>query len=323
MTKLTRVPRPDENALARPSDVRRDQNPALVYLARLGSDAGRRTMRATLDKIADAIAPGQTHETFPWAQLRYQHTQAIRAQLAKRLAPATVNKYLSALRGVLEEAWRLGQMSSEDFQRAKDVKGVKNDVLPAGREIQAAEIQALFEACAEDETNAGVRDAAVIAVLYTGGLRRAEVVGLDLEGYDEETGELRVRGKGNKERLVYIPSSARPLISAWLDVRGREDGPLFWPVHRTGKPFERRMTGQAIWNILEKRVAEASAKTLSPHDFRRTFISQLLDRGADIVTAQKMVGHASVTTTARYDRRGEKAKQEAAELIRVPQRRKK
>jgi site-specific recombinase XerD len=156
-------------------------------------------------------------------------------------------------------------------------------------------------------------------MMYGTGLRRSEVVKLELKDYTKKSGALVIRGaKGGKDRLVYVKGGAARALAAWLTLRSEEPGPLFCPVHKSGKIRLETMTDQAILKILKKRGFEAELEPFSPHDLRRTYISDLLDAGADIATVQKLAGHASVTTTARYDRRGEDAKSKASELLNIP-----
>lgn len=276
-------------------------------------------MRAALDEIAGMVQPGSDARSFPWQALRYEHTQAIRARLAERYAPATANKMLSALRGVLKACWRLGYVSAEEYQRACDIPSVRGTRLPRGRALTQGELRALFEACHQEGGAQGMRDAALLAILYGGGLRRSEVVALDLEDYSPGDGALTVRrGKGNKERIVYLAGGAKRAVEAWLEARGNAPGPLLCPIRKNGTIELRRMTAQAVLLVLQRLACKAHIPAFSPHDLRRSFISHLLDAGADIATVQKLAGHAQVTTTARYDRRGEEAKRGAVELLHVP-----
>ena len=311
-----------------------DQHPAAVYLARL-APGSRRTMATSLDVIAGLLTSYRCNmQTLDWSALRYQHTSAVRAILAELYAPATANKMLCALRGVLKEAWRLGQMGAEEYRRAADLGSVRGETVPAGKELSSGQLHALMDACQRDRGAAGARDAAIIGIMYAAGLRRAEVVALDLADYrsdivrntrsDTESmgtkgkGELVVRGKGRKERIAHLIEGAEAALLDWLDARGTVPGPLFWPVNRGGNIVKRRMSTQAVYNVLRKRAGEAGippSSLPSPHDLRRTFVSNLLDKGADISTVAKMAGHSSVQTTARYDRRPEDAKRRAAELL--------
>ena len=294
-----------------------DQHPVRVYLASL-SVGSRRTMAQALGVIAEIITGGRMDAlALPWNRVEYQHCQAVRSLLAERYKASTANKMLAAMRGVLREAWRLGHMDAETYHRAVDIKSIKGESLPKGRMLSVGEIRALVESC--DPTATGKRDAALLAVLYCGGLRRSEAVALDVGDFDSVTGELRVSGKGNKERIVYATNGAADAITAWVSVRGSSPGPLFLPTRKGGKVLlERRLTAQSVLDILRKLAKRANVAQFSPHDLRRTFISALLDAGVDLVTVQKMAAHAQVTTTARYDRRDEKAKKQAAEMLHFP-----
>jgi site-specific recombinase XerD len=277
-------------------------------------------MQASLNTIARLITGGQADGLAPeWAALRFQHTAAIRAKLAETYAPATVNKMLSALRGVLRAAWRLGQMDAETYRRAVDLERVPGERLPTGRSLTPRKIAAMFAACTNDPTPAGARDAALLALLRLG-LRRQEVASLEVSDYDEAEGVIKVRGKGNKERAVPLMNGAAAAVSDWLSLRGEKPGPLLLQVRRGGWMTRAGISSQAVYSVLAKRAGEAGVKDLSPHDWRRTFAGDLLDAGADLVTVQKLMGHADPKTTARYDRRPEAAKRRAVDLLHVPYR---
>jgi len=298
------------------ADLPLDRHPAAVYLASL-SPGSRPTMRTALRIVAGVVCSGADELTLPWPALDFAHTTALRSRIAARFAPATANRMLAALRGVLRAAFRLGLMTAEQLTRACAIEPVRGARVPRGRALSAGELRVLFESCTGGPAGAA-RNAALLGVLYGGGLRRAEVVGLDLADYDAGTGALRVLGKGNKQRVVFAPVGTRHALAAWVSVRGPEPGPLLLPVTKGGVAVVRRMTPGAIAQVVDRLAARAKVAAFSPHDLRRTFVGDLLDAGADIATVQAQAGHSSPATTARYDRRGDRAKQRAAELLHVP-----
>ena len=176
--------------------------------------------------------------------------------------------------------------------------------------------------CVEDQTAAGARDAAVIALGYGGGRRRAELAGLSLDDVTDEGDDqivVRVIGKRKKERLAYMDNGGAEAIRDWLAIRGDDPGPLFWSGRKGGRVNRGHgMTAQAIRDVIDRRARQAGIEHLTPHDLRRSFVSDLLDAGVDIATVAAMAGHAQIETTRRYDRRGEQAKQRAARSLHVP-----
>lgn len=298
-----------------------DRHPAAVYIASLVSKRSQRVQKQALNVIAEILTNGRADAiSCPWHEIRYQHVQAVRAHLVDRFAPSTVNRLLSALRKTIKEAWRLGYIDEEQYRRAIDVPNIKGQTLPAGRSLPSGEIVALVNTCKHDEGPAGVRDAALIGVLCAAGLRREEIVTLMLEDFDPESGQLIVRGKGRKERTSYIEGGAGRALADWLAVRGNRPGALFIGINKGGAldASLKGLSAQAVYGILKKRGMQSGVKQFSPHDLRRTFVSDMLDAGADIATVAQLAGHASVTTTARYDRRPEEAKRKAAGMIHFP-----
>lgn len=297
------------------------RNPVIVYLASLAKSS-RRPMGQSLEVIA-GIVSGDTVDALhlPWGNLRYEHTQAIRSKLAERYSAATANRHISALRGVLKDAWRLGYMSAEDYQRAidlKQIKGERADQAEKGRHLTTGEFTALLNSCLDDSI-AGARNACMIIFAYTCGLRRAELAALQLADIDLDTCTLTVRnGKGGKERIIPMVDSTCDVLLDWLAKRGRFPGPLFVRVlkgdHLTGEGI----TDQAVYTIFAGIATSAFVKGFTPHDLRRTFIGDLLDSGVDISTTAKLAGHSSVDTTAGYDRLDAKAKRKAVQSLHIP-----
>ena len=296
-------------------------HPAAVYLARLGPGS-RKAQALALGRIARIASGGRADAVeLDWTALGYAECQAIRAELASRYAPATANRHLSALRGVRRECFRLGLISAEELARSADLAGVRGERLPAGRHVSSLELLALFQSCASDPRVAsGARDAALIAVLAGAALRRAEASALDLADVDLGEGSLVVRGKGGRERRAFLAQGGEEAVSAWVDVRGSEAGPLFVGVTKGGTidPGLGRLGPDAILAVLRRRARRAGVADFSAHDLRRTFIGEALEAGADLAAVQQLAGHRSVTTTARYDRRPEAARRQAARRVRIP-----
>jgi integrase len=297
-----------------------DQNPAAVYIASLSTQSGQRSQAQALRVIAQIM--GTDINSLNWGALRYQHTAMIRSQISQAYSSATANKILSALRQTLKQAWLLGQMSVDEYMRARDLEPVTGETVPAGRELTPDEIAALMDACKRDKNrNAGIRDAAMIALMYIGMLRREEITTIALGDYDPQTGKLMLIGKRNKQAAVYATNGAMTALQDWLLIRGSAPGALFVVVNKSGKLDTKynHITPQAVYFMTIKRSKQAGVEDNSPHNFRRTAISNLLDSNqTDVVTISKLARHKNVQTTARYDRRPEEAKKKAANLLHVP-----
>lgn len=316
ITPITDGDHPHPLALSTPLPL--TLHPAAVYISSLGQRS-KRVMRQSLNTSAHLLTNDACDVmTLDWSKVRYQHTAALRAVFIDRYAPATTNRMLTALRCVLKEARRLKQISLEDYEDAIDIKLVKHVTLLQGRALSDQEIAALIENCLNDSSLTGIRDAAMISTLMAG-LRRSEVVSLCLSDFDANIGSLTVRqGKGRQDRLTYLPMGATATILKWLAIRGDEPGPLICAINKHHQVVVRRLSDSSVLEILARRGKHANVAPFSPHDFRRTFISGLLDAGADVITVSRLVGHSDLVTTARYDMRGEAAKQKAVARLKFP-----
>jgi integrase/recombinase XerD len=171
--------------------------------------------------------------------------------------------------------------------------------LPDTLSIQ--EIDQILEAI-DHSTPEGTRNRAMLETLYSSGLRVSELIGLKTSNVHFEVGFLRVTGKGNKERLVPIGRTAlkhiniyREEVRVHLDIKQGHEAFLF--LNRRG----RQLTRQMVFIFLKDLVVKAGIKkTISPHTFRHSFATHLIEGGADLRAVQEMLGHESITTTEIY-----------------------
>lgn len=312
-----------------PSGVGHELNPAWVYIRGLSEGSAQETMESVCKTIA--ALDGRTIDTMPWSSLRYPHVQLIRQKIAPpKYAVSTANKIMSGLRGVLRECMQLGLIGGDDYIRASRVKGFRGSSLPAGRALTVLEVTKLFAAADpanhEEHRASGVypeyfmalRDRAMLSLLYGAGLRRDEAVKVNIGDFSKEDG-VRVHGKGKKERMVPIGPWALSALDTWIAVRTTEAGAILCFVGRYGKiKPSHRLTSQVIADRLIALAKTADIRRLGPHDLRRTFVTLLLDEGADALSVQKLAGHERLDTTVKYDRRAEKAKKAAAAKLPSP-----
>ena len=295
-------------------------HPAAVYLGSL-TVGSERAMRSALNLIASLLTDGECDAmTLDWSRLRYRHTAAVRTALKQKLAATTVNRMLVALRRVLLEAYQLDLIDMTDYNKAIALPSLKTSLGLRGRALSGEEISTLITSCLVNPQPIDLRDAAVIAILRIGGIRRQELARLVLADLDCTTGSLIVqRGKGEKQRIVYLTSEALEIVEQWLTIRGSEPGALICPVNKAGKAELRHFAddGDGIYKLVKARAIKAGVKQFSPHDFRRTFCSNLFDANTDTFTVQQLAGHVSPLTTAKYDRRGEVTKRKAIQGLKL------
>lgn len=307
---------PHHEYLPAPNGAEVPVDPARAYLLSLNSPRSRQTMGSFLGGVARLLG-AESSTTCIWGSLRRHHIMAVTELLRDSgRATATINTYLSALKGVAREAWMLKMMDVESYQHILAVRNLRGSRLPRGRALTTDEIRHLFSVCENDKSFIGPRDAALLGTILGCGLRRSEAVGLKLSDVVTQERALRVLGKGNKERLAYMPTGTWQRLQTWIDeVRGENEGPLFTRIRRFDTLTNDRLTDQAVYHILQVRQTQAGIAKCAPHDLRRTFATAMLDNGEDLITVKDAMGHASVTTTQQYDRRGEKRLQNARERL--------
>ena len=220
--------------------------------------------------------------------------RAIRAWLAwlhdRKLAKSSIARKLATVRSCFRYLARLGVV---EFNPARQVRSPRLPTrLPSF--LPKDESKGLLDAEVE-RSEAGLRDHALLELLYATGLRVAECCGLDLDDVERRRGAVRVMGKGGKERVVPAGDAALGAIDAWLSVRGEGRGALF--TNSRGK----RLGTRSVHRIVKRRARAAGIdRRVTPHTLRHTFATHMLGEGADLRLIQELLGHSRLTTTQRY-----------------------
>jgi integrase len=217
---------------------------------------------------------------------------ALRNRLIADYAPGTANRLLAVTRCVLRAAWRLDLISKDTLDKLLSALFyVKSSRMPRGRSLSWPLVEKLIAAGGSNE------ERALLALMVGCGLRRAEIPLLTWGRVDWRARGtmLRVIGKGNKERLVRIPEWAREHLEALN------------PRHQiaTDLPIFRWRTGAAVRVVVVRTARAAGIGHVSAHDLRRTYFDLCRSSGLDLATIRRSMGHASILTTIRYDKRSD------------------
>jgi integrase/recombinase XerD len=244
---------------------------------------------AWMDKNHAGLEPGLIVKEHLRTYLRDQ-------RIEKRLAPSSIKIIVVALRHFFAHLKREG-IIGHDLSAALDLPRLDR-LLPDM--LSEADVGRLLS-LELPGTPLGLRDSALLEVLYASGLRAGEIVGLRLENYMREEKLLRVLGKGNRERVVPVGEKAVAALDRWL-ARGR---PLLVKPKTGGEIFlgehGRRLTTGRVWQVVREMAKLAGLqKKIWPHLLRHSFATHLLSHGADLRAIQEMLGHASLATTQVY-----------------------
>ena len=222
-----------------------------------------------------------------------------RALEAQGLSPRSRARMLVSVRRFARHLTATGRVARDPSEELISPKLGR----PLPKVVRSGETEALLRAAAADEGPLGLRDVAMLEVLYGAGLRVSELVGLPIPGLDARRGVVRVRGKGGKERIVPLGEPALIAVADWLEhgrpllmKPGRSSEALF--VSRRGTAMTRQNFFQRLRGIAVR--AGVPTDRVSPHVLRHAFATDLLEGGADLRAVQTMLGHADLATTQIY-----------------------
>lgn len=276
------------------------------------AQSSRVTMRYALRRISEdlGILPESGDiEEVPWHTVNAYSLNELLFEWREKINASTIRLYMHALRGIARSCYINGLMPADQYSLLREVKLPRGqNRVGRGRAVERRYREALLASCMNDGRVHGIRDAALIAMFFASGVRRAELASLADEDLDIEAGEMRVRVKGGHVVKKYLAAWAIPFLQQWRDVRrarGRNGGPFFCRIYKGGGLSGKPLTGRGIFYLLEQRSIIAGLPyRVRPHDARRTLGTEILSEHGELI-AQRVLGHANLSTTRIYDKRSD------------------
>lgn len=247
-------------------------------------------LRLFLEYLAPFLAEDLTLEGIDARTIR-EYLAFLRNR--KKYTPSALNRKIASLKGYFKFLEAEGHLKSSPMQRISSAK--EGRLLP--KVMSEQEVEVLLENPAEEKLSPelAARDQAILELFYSSGVRLSELVGLNLHDIDWEKLHLRVTGKGNKQRFVFLTEHAATAIQSYLKMRSHKSEALF--LNRFGE----RISTRAVQILFRKRMGSAQLqRKASPHTLRHSFATHLLEGGSDLVTIKELLGHESLSTTQIY-----------------------
>ncbi|QUN06356.1 site-specific integrase [Shewanella yunxiaonensis] len=290
--------------------------PYALYLSRLAPNS-QRSIASQMRSIARLMDWPDVTMGKQLSSIDYQQAMQIRALLIhEQWSARSINRAMTAIKSIVKVAALMGKADMQQVAHIASITHMKHGA-HQGNPLNAAQVTQLFELLGKRRGLYGLRTLAIFALFLGTGLRRSELAALTMADYDSSTSTITVvAGKGNKSRVLFLPVWVEQHISAWLKLRGRQAGYLICKCTITGQfAVDEPVSSDTLYRLVKDKLSAIGVLGASPHDLRRTFITRLLEQNVDINTVRQMAGHADISTTTIYDKRGDAFMREAAATL--------
>lgn len=293
--------------------VNKQLNPVTVYFLNLNSITTINSYKFRIRGFCLFAFNVKDYLSCDWSELNHiKVLEFLYLQKELNRAHTSINVTLSAIKSVAFHAWQLTIISTDEYLRIKNIKCLKGHRLAAGRTLSIYEVLKLRDYFVSSNSLITKRNHALFALACGAGLRRRELMLLNIEHILKD--RIIVHGKGNKIREVFLTEFTKNAVTDWINELNHEKGALFMSVRNLNKE-NKRISISGIRDAMVGIVKDTNCEHFTTHDLRRTFATLLLDFGADKFAVQRLMGHSSLTTLEIYDRRGEKAAIDAIRLL--------